>query len=303
MAAVYWQGVGSTVFVGDFWGQGGNPDGYWSAEPADGDTIIMGRGAEVIVGDPLPLVEVAEFRVGHGFTGAIGTSAVPLAVASYSTWGVFRINSGGDVHLHLVDDASTAQNGTLVIDVTSGTVTVVDDRTLSQKISPYTHTIDVIMRSASAAVTISRSAGGGQPAYSRVVASGRPGSQLTLTGTSATTIYTDGCDVNGGTASDTWVVASGNVEPYSAGTLLVYGGTVTPGLHGSGGDFGYMELHGGRLDLASVESDTTLPDSWDDVVGFSGTIETEGAQPVVNRGAASVVVGSGTTLSVENAEE
>jgi hypothetical protein len=302
MAVVYWQGVGSTVSVGDFWGQGGNPDGYWSSEPADGDTAVIGRGSEVIAGDPTPLVELAELRIGHGFTGTIGSELATLVVKAYGPSGAFIINSRGDVHLTLTDDSALAKSGKLIVDVASGTVTIQDNRTLSQKPTSYTHTVEVIMRSSSSAVTIAQPSGGGQPNYTMVVATGPAGSQLTLVGATAADIYTDGCDVLGGTATNDWFLASGDIEPEGADSLILYSGTATPGLHGGGGDFGYLELNGGWLDLSAVESVTTFPGGWGDFETYMGKVSMEDAQPIVNRGVVSIDVVGGITLNIESAE-
>ena len=302
MAIVYWQGVGTTIGSGLFWGQSGNPNGYWSAEPADGDIAVIGRGNQTIEGDLLALVKFSELRIGHGFVGTLGTVGTPMAMEASGADAVYRINSRGDVRLSLNDDAALAQSGQVVIDVANGTVLIQDYRTLSQKPTPYSHTVEVVMRSSSSSVTIEQPAGGGQPNYSKIVATGPPGSTLTLTGATATEIFTDGCDVVGGTASGSWFCLSGDIEPEGAGNLIMYGGSTTPGLHSSGGDFGYIDLHAGRLDLSSAEAATTFPGGWSDLEAYAGRVEMISGQPMVNRGKASIDVVGGITLNIETAE-
>lgn len=302
MATVYWQGVGTTIDSGAFWGQGGNTNGYWSAEPADGDVAVMGRGNETIDGDVVALVEFAELRIGHGFTGTIGSTLAPMAMDAHGTDAVYRINSRGNVYLSLYDDAALAQSGQLIIDVASGTVLIQDYRTLSQKPTDYSHTVEVVMRSSSSSVTIAQPSGNGQPNYSRLVATGPAGSTLTLTGATAANIYTDGCKVLGGTAATNWAVLSGDIEPEGAANLTLYGGSATPGLHSSGDDIAYIDLHAGRLDLSSAEAATTFPGSWSDLEAYAGRVQMEDGQPLVNRGKSEMDVTGGVTLNIESAE-
>lgn len=301
MALVYWQNITGDVGGANYWGGDSNPNGYWSAEPADGDVAVMGRGDAVISGSTVALVDFAELRIGNGFTGSIGYGS-PMTMVGYGSIPVYRIHARGDVHLDLNDDATAAVGGRLIIDVGNNTVTVQDNRTVSQRLSTYTHTVEIVMRSSSSAVTIAQPAGGGQPNYSRLVATGVPGSTLTLTGATADDIYTDGVDVIGGSAAVQWCVLSGDIEPEGVVNLYMYGGSATPGKHSSGDEISYARLLGGSLNFADAEASVDLPDSWDDVEAYSGTVKMRDAQPMVNRGRAAIDVAAGVTLAVEAAE-
>jgi hypothetical protein len=95
---------------------------------------------------------------------------------------------------------------------------------------------------------------------------------------------------------------NGAIEPLSAANLSVYGGSATPGRQGAAGDFGYIDLYGGVVDVSSVESATDLPGHWADLEAFSGTLKMLDTQEVVNRGDAVVEIVGGGTVQVDTAE-
>ncbi len=300
MSIVYWQGTGTTVATGDFYGQPDNPDGYWSATPASGDTAIMGRGSETINGGGTAEIPFEKFVIGRSFTGSIGSVGSVLPFAAHGQSGAFHIHpGGGDLYISLDDDPTTSANGSLTIDIFTGAVYVVDYRSLDQKDSDYSHTVSVVMRTQSASVSVLQAAGAA--AYTQLVATGARGSTLTISGSTAEDIFTDGPDVVGGTALSSWSVLNGAIEPLSAANLSVYGGSATPGRQGADGDFPYIDLYGGAVDVSSMESATDLPGNWADLEVFSGTLKMLDTQKVVNRGDAVIEIVGGGTVRVDTA--
>ena len=297
MATVYFQETTATIPAVSLWGAS-----YWSGTPANGDTAVFGRGSPTITGGSSPsAVTLAEVRIGHGFTGSIGTDVSTFPITTHGASGAINIQSVGasDMWLALTDLAASA-NAETVLDVASGTVFIDEGRTLASKASEYTHTLNIVARSSFASVTVANGGGGTLPNYTRIVASGAVGSTVTLTGMTADEIFSEGCDVIGGSAGN-WVVSSGSVQPETINNLFVYDGTVTLGQLADS-DIAYIALHGGTIDTSRPAYALTLPDSADDCEAFGGTIQMQNPIPLRNHGQALCRLSGGETLSVGNVD-
>ena len=296
MATVYFQATTATIPAVTLWGAS-----YWSGTPANGDTAVFGRGSPTITGGSSPsAVTLAEVRIGHGFTGSIGTSLSMVPITTHGASGAINIQSVGAADMWLVlTDLAASANAETVLDVASGTVFIDEGRTLAAKASTYTHTLNIVARSSFASVIVANVGGGTLPNYTRIVISGAAGSAVTLAGITADEIFSEGCDVIGGSAADRWVVSSGSIQPEDVNNLLVYGGTATLG-QVADSDIAYIGLHGGTVDASRPTFGLTLPDSADDCEVFGGTIKMQNPIPLRHHGQALCRLLGGETLSVGN---
>jgi|15BtaG_2_1085339.scaffolds.fasta_scaffold00923_5 hypothetical protein len=285
---IYWETTaGETDDVADLW-----DSDNWTDTPSDGDTIIVGAGAQNITGADAPAPKPASFVVGRAFDGNIGEDE--LQVIGYGTGPRWVFQPGGAVRIEM-DDTATARTGDLIVVSARGSsIELTDSRTCDDWDNGSQRNTAAIVCHSGGSVNVTQSVGA--QAFTVIRISGDTGAVVDITGCEADTIISDGCTVYGGTAT-TWHVFSGRVEPENVQVLKQYGGQTHLGRRGAV-VLATFHLYGGECFADQATFPITWPTGPLNVYASGGELHVPQTFALAQTGTAEATIPGGSAVTI-----